>query len=1038
MERKKSLSNVLVLYLLFIVIPVLLQAESFSAVQSKIISLDAWANDVEISPFSTYTAIATRDNQIRILNSKLRQIFIFRGNEDYSNSSVLGFSQDEKFLAFLKHKSETDIGIINLDTMEIIQTLQGHENQLTCLGMSPEGSYFATGAYYGELKVWRRTPEGYELFQEIQVDDKAIRKLVFSPDGKILAVILNDDTADLYLFLEDRFIPHQEIVPKQYYGNTDYLYGFAFSSDGKWLAAGLRKEITIYKRDSEKFHEVQTIPEAGPGNIESLEFSPDGSIFACGFGLGQVNIYMIERGKWRKEEVISGNQDYVLDLAFRPDGKLLVTTSNNSNTVIFRDLEGLDSDSIGKLSSIIGLPYTQSQRFFIDRDSSTAILLDIDPDLTSPIDEFETIDEYRERSSLASDEALLKLMQITEDFYNVKQWEDSENGSDVTIPLQKLLGYSTETERYKIMVMNINGYIEIPRIDAKSLKQNFNNAVVLAEKQEPGNGQPPSYTRLRLMHPVNNNQYKVFLEENPFRALPSSESMQTVFETMIGPHLFIDNLELDDAFPVFYKYYDGYPIGRARIVNNGTLPIEKLSCDLFIEEYMDNPKPGVIPSELAVNRDGLLELFALFNKKVLEVSEAETLSVRININYSTGLKDFSGTIIQSIRLNDRNAITWDDDRKVAAFVTPKDPVVLKYAKRVVAMVNDNTGNSLNKNLLLAMRIFEAMQISGLVYVIDPSTPYLEYSKTGNAVDFLQFPRHTLEYRAGDCDDLSILFNSLLESIGIKTAFITVPGHIFTAFNLKIPQDQASRYFSHPDQLIFIDGQSWLPVETTALDHGFLKAWEKGAGLFNRYNSIGEANVFTTGDAWSVFEPVGIGGQADVTLPDSALVRTSYLEELRRYQEVEIYQREYDLLSAIEDDEENKTLINKLGVLYSRYGMYSEAMEQFEKILSRENYLPAMMNKGNIHSILGELDLAEDYYKLAKEMDPENSRILLNLTMVYLEKGNIKMADETFTQVKDLNPELAGRFPILNSNSEEGISRADDQTAASEVFSWEWE
>ena len=86
-----------------------------------------------------------------------------------------------------------------------------------------------------------------------------------------------------------------------------------------------------------------------------------------------------------------------------------------------------------------------------------------------------------------------------------------------------------------------------------------------------------------------------------------------------------------------------------------------------------------------------------------------------------------------------------------------------------------------------------MRISGLVYVIDPSTPYLEYSKTGGAVDFLQFPRHTLDYKAGDCDDLSILFNSLLESIGIKTAFITVPGHIFTAFNINIPPDQASRY-----------------------------------------------------------------------------------------------------------------------------------------------------------------------------------------------------------------------------------------------------
>ena len=807
---------------------------------------------------------------------------------------------------------------------------------------------------------------------------------------------------------------------------------------GNWLAAGLRQEITIYKRDGERFMKYQTFPDAGPGNIWSLKFSPDGSQFACGFGIGQVNLYNFKGGGWGEVDVISGGQDYVLDLAFSPDGRLLATASNSRNTVIFRELTGINPDPVLELSLLIGLPFTRSQKHIINMTSSQAILSDIDPDLTLPMDEFETGDEYRGRIAIAGNKALFELIYVTENFYGVEQREDSENGADVAIPLQELLAYSTGTERYNIIVMNVMGYIDIPRTEAKSLKQNFMDAVILAEKHDPGNGSPPNYTRFRLLHPVNNNQYQVFLEENPFRALPISESMQTVFETMIGPHLFIEDLELDDVFPVFYKYYDTYPIGRARIVNNGTLPIEKLSCNLFIEEYMDNPKPGKIPSELAVNREGILELFALFNKKVLEISEAETLSVRIDISYTAGSKKFDDTIIQSIRLNDRNAITWDDDRKVAAFVTPKDPVVLKYAKRVVGMVNDRANLTLNKNLLLAMRIFEAIRISGLVYVIDPSTPYLEYSKTGGAVDFLQFPRHTLEYGAGDCDDLSILFNSLLESIGIKTAFITVPGHIFTAFNINIPPDQASRYFSHPEHLIFINGQSWLPVETTALDQGFLKAWEKGAGLFIRYDSLGEANIFTTENAWKIFEPVGVGGTADVILPDSVMVRESYLEELGRYQEVEIYQREHNLLSSLKNDGDNPVIINRLGILYSRYGMYSEALEQFEKILSLENYLPAMMNKGNIHSILGELDRALDYYKLAKEMDPDNSRILLNLTMVYLENGDLEMANETFKRVKDLNPELAGRFPILDSNSQEGISRASDQTSGSEVFSWEWE
>ena len=31
-------------------------------------------------------------------------------------------------------------------------------------------------------------------------------------------------------------------------------------------------------------------------------------------------------------------------------------------------------------------------------------------------------------------------------------------------------------------------------------------------------------------------------------------------------------------------------------------------------------------------------------------------------------------------MNNRNAMTWDDDRKAAAFVTAKDPALLGFAK----------------------------------------------------------------------------------------------------------------------------------------------------------------------------------------------------------------------------------------------------------------------------------------------------------------------------------------------------------------------
>jgi len=90
-------------------------------------------------------------------------------------------------------------------------------------------------------------------------------------------------------------------------------------------------------------------------------------------------------------------------------------------------------------------------------------------------------------------------------------------------------------------------------------------------------------------------------------------------------------------------------------------------------------------------------------------------------------------------------------------------------------------------------------------VVDPKTPYVEYVKNKHVIDFLQFQRQTLEYKAGDCDDLSILYAALLESVSVDTAFITVPDHIYIAFALDVkPNDLKKNYSRWTYPLIAVD------------------------------------------------------------------------------------------------------------------------------------------------------------------------------------------------------------------------------------------
>ena len=167
------------------------------------------------------------------------------------------------------------------------------------------------------------------------------------------------------------------------------------------------------------------------------------------------------------------------------------------------------------------------------------------------------------------------------------------------------------------------------------------------------------------------------------------------------------------------------------------------------------------------------------------------------------------------------------------------------------------------------------------------------------MDFLQFPRHTLEYNAGDCDDLSICYSAMLESTGIETAFITIPGHIFAAFALTTTPDEARSLFLNPDNLIYKDEKSWIPVEITMIRDGFLKAWDRGARQWRENADSGNARFHSIHDAWQEYEPVGLAA-SNISLAgvDSAALMARYAATLNRFVEMEIGERVSQLAQQI--------------------------------------------------------------------------------------------------------------------------------------------
>jgi tetratricopeptide (TPR) repeat protein len=385
-----------------------------------------------------------------------------------------------------------------------------------------------------------------------------------------------------------------------------------------------------------------------------------------------------------------------------------------------------------------------------------------------------------------------------------------------------------------------------------------------------------------------------------------------------------------------------------------------------------------------------------------------------------------------VTIYDRNALTWgSDDKKVCAFMSEKDPSVMSFSKNVGAIVKTKGNTALNVNLLSAMAMHQALLLYGLAYVPDPKTPYA--SKTNESVDLLQYPRQTFEYRSGDCDDLTILFCSLLEAIGIETAAITVPGHIFMAFAVGVSPDEVRKTYLHPDDFIFSDGKSWIPVEITERTGGFLLAWQEGAQEWRENVARQQANFILVHDGWNTYQPVGLPGLGQgITVPAAADIAKSFQAEMERFVDNEISLRAAKIQADIKKAETAK-LDNSLGVLYGRYGLMDRAENAFQRALGKEEYVPTLLNLANIAFSKKEMDKALGFCDRASKNAPDSPQVLLAVARVNHAMENYGSVSKAYARLKALDPVLAEQFAYLDLRGSDAQKAADVSNAG--VLVW---
>ena len=523
---------------------------------------------------------------------------------------------------------------------------------------------------------------------------------------------------------------------------------------------------------------------------------------------------------------------------------------------------------------------------------------------------------------------------------------------------------------------------------------------------------------------------------------PRFEGVKVSVGASFSPHgsvdenIEINNIDFHQIYPVYYKFYDDNPFGNLSIENRENGKIENVKVSFFIKQYMSQPKVCKTFDAIKKNGKEEISIVALFNEDILKITEATKVNADIVVEYDYISSHFKKTVSETLRMQHRNAMLWDDDEKISAFITAKDPGLLRFSKYTAGLIRENGSKAVNLNFRLGLGMFETLKLYGMNYVIDPTTPYADFAGKTETPDYLQFPTQTLSYKGGDCDDLTILFCAALESIGIETAFITIPGHIYAAFSIDMIPKKAEKYFKNTNNFIFIDDKTWVPVEITMFNENFMKAWETGAREWKDNETLGSAKLYPVHSSWEKYEPVGMpGSEIRVPLPVSDNIVAVYTKSLDRFIRDEIRITETKLKAEIRKSGYSASKLNKLGVLYARFGQFDKAEAEFRKVVQKKEYLPSLINLGNISLTKDNAENAYQYFRRAEKLSSKNSKVLLGLARSSFNTGNLKVANSTFKRLESENPELAIKFKHLGS--ENTVARAS-QVKNNEVTEWEEE
>jgi WD40 repeat protein len=286
--------------------------------------------------------------------------------------AALAFSPDCRLLA-----SSGGDGGVRLWSPGSAQAVQGWDGVSVLdapIAFSPDGRYFAFGGR--DVRVWSPRRGVVARLRGVQADN-----LAFAPNGRHLAAIG-------FKGVRRWAVPSGKASarwggPHLDYGDESWPLGaLAFSPDGGLLAVPFEDAdtdvVVVHLADSRTGRLVADLPTPPKsGDLGRIAFSPDGRYLA---GVCGPKLYVWDTTARQRPVVRGAGTKHFQDLAFTPDGRRLVTVSNDKavrlwDATKWTEVGGYEWD-IGKLRAVAVSP--DGLRMAAGGDTGKVVVWDAD------------------------------------------------------------------------------------------------------------------------------------------------------------------------------------------------------------------------------------------------------------------------------------------------------------------------------------------------------------------------------------------------------------------------------------------------------------------------------------------------------------------------------------------------------------------------------------------------------------------------------------------------------------------------------------